>query len=498
MLTETDSVKISLSDEKITVNGEDASESKDSSVYVANDIVYYEEGHDFTFGEGEERDAHSDNEAEKHTVVHITKSGKYELQCDLGEQAKNDETAVVTLVLNNVSITSTVAPAIIFYNVYECSQSDPETATATVYTADAGANIIIADNSVNNISGSYVAKIYDAESVILSEDKAQVEDAEKLHKYDGALYSRMSLNVNGAEKGNGILNITAKNEGLDSELHLTVNGGIINIESGNDGINTNEDNVSVTTVNGGKVNIKVNGDTGEGDGIDSNGWLVINGGEVFAQACSSSADAGIDSDMGIHLNGGSVIATGNMLDEIAQSKMNFAVFQFEHSQEGGNYILKSEDDKTIAEKEINNSFTHYLVSSADLSEGEYTFFNGEIQLEGMSVMNGGDGQKGQMDRHPEGEGDFEGIEPPEDGGRLEWGDRGENPPEISEVGEGEMPGRPHGSGESEPFEEEELPEGMTPPEGRPIPEMGEQDMQASKIFKITEGGNYFTFVRAAE
>ena len=72
-----------------------------------------------------------------------------------------------------------------------------------------------------------------------------------------------------------MLNITADNEGLDTELHLTINGGTINITSGNDGINTNEDNVSVTTVNGGSVNIQVTGETGEGDGIDSNGDLNV-------------------------------------------------------------------------------------------------------------------------------------------------------------------------------------------------------------------------------
>ena len=62
------------------------------------------------------------------------------------------------------------------------------------------------------------------------------------------------------------------------------------ITSGNDGINTNEDGVSVTTVNGGVLTIDVDGATGEGDGIDSNGWLVINGGTVIAAACGSSQD----------------------------------------------------------------------------------------------------------------------------------------------------------------------------------------------------------------
>jgi hypothetical protein len=128
--------------------------------------------------------------------------------------------------------------------------------------------------------------------------------AKKLHKYDGAFYSKMSMNIYGDQKNTGVLNIYAENEGLDSEMHLTIHGGNIHIESGNDGINTNEDGISVTTVNGGKLTIRVTGETGEGDGIDSNGYLVINGGTVIAAACSNSADAGIDSDMGIHINGG--------------------------------------------------------------------------------------------------------------------------------------------------------------------------------------------------
>ena len=168
---------------------------------------------------------------------------------------------------------------------------------------------------------------------MLNDDETEVEDAKKLHKYDGAFYSKMSMNVTGGEKGNGVLNINAENEGLDSELHLTINGGNINIISGNDGINTNEDEVSVTTVNGGKLKIRVTGETGEGDGIDSNGWLVINGGTVIAEACSDSADAGIDSDMGIHISGGKVIATGSMLDRIEDGGQTWATFSLPQRQQ---------------------------------------------------------------------------------------------------------------------------------------------------------------------
>lgn len=40
------------------------------------------------------------------------------------------------------------------------------------------------------------------------------------------------------------------------------------------------DGVSVATINGGKLTLTVTGETGEGDGIDSNGWIVINGGKA--------------------------------------------------------------------------------------------------------------------------------------------------------------------------------------------------------------------------
>ena len=154
----------------------------------------------------------------------------------------------------------------------------------------------------------------------------------------------MSMNVDGGEMGTGVLDITAENEGLDTELHLTVNGGIINITSGNDGINTNEDNVSVTTVNGGSLNIQVTGETGEGDGIDSNGWLVINGGDVTAAACADSGDAGIDATMGITLNGGTVTASGNMYDQIDGGDQTYVVFSFADRQTGGEtYTLRNAD-----------------------------------------------------------------------------------------------------------------------------------------------------------
>lgn len=379
---------IELSDDGITVDGAEISTDAESAVYAANDIVFYLEGQGFTYGEGEKEDEHSQAEADTHTVVHITKPGTYALSgklsagqiaVDLGEDAKEDPEAVVTLILNGVDITCTVAPGVIFYNVYECGSDDAETAVKDVDTTAAGANVLIADGTVNNITGSYVAKIY--KSYELNEAGTEVVDSKKLHKYDAAFYSKKSMNINGDTLGTGVLNITAENEGLDSELHLTINGGNINIISGNDGINTNEDEVSVTTVNGGVLNIRVSGETGEGDGIDSNGWLVINGGTVISQAYGGSMDSGIDSEMGIYINGGTVIATGNMLDGIAGSEQNYAVFQFASRQKSGTeYSMRNAADEIMFKYTPENDFNYLIISDKSLTVGNYTFWSDNTQL----------------------------------------------------------------------------------------------------------------------
>ena len=424
------------------------------------------------------------------------------------EDAKTDPSAVVTLYLNGVDITCAVAPAVIFYRVYECDTAwvdydengtEGYEATYEVDTSAAGANVVIADGTENTVSGSYVAKIYKPESVTLSEDGTEVTDAKKLHKYDGAFYSKMSMNVSGGEVGGGILNIQAENEGLDSELHLTINGGDIRITSGDDGINTNEDGVSVTTVNGGTLTVNVTGAmTGEGDGIDSNGWLVINGGTAIAAS-------GLDSDMGIYLNGGTVIASGSMLDEIAQdSAQTYAAFSFAQTQPGGEtYTLKDESGETVLSGAPVNAFSQLLLSSPDLTEGTYTFWQGETQLSGAE--GGGMGMGGQPGGMPDGQEPPDGEAPqsPADGGtppeRPEDGNApadGQQPPAGPDSDGQEPPAKPEGGEMPSPPDGADGQQPPEPPEG--VFPGGASSAEASTDFPITVVANRFSQVGPAE
>lgn len=356
-------IEIQLSDESIAVNGTaintgtNNDDPEENGVFLSNDIVYYEDRDTYdsgnVYGEGTEEDKHTVQEAQAHTVISITAPGTYrvsgtlsqgQIAVDLGEDARTDPDAVVTLILDNADITCTVAPAIMVYNVYECDtawtaynreEAEDYSASATQDTSDAGFNLILADDSVNHLSGSYVARIY-----------KDNEEQKKKHKYDGAVCTNMSMNLDGEKEGTGILNIEAEKEGLESNLHLTINGGTVNIQSQDDGLNSNEDGVSVTTINGGSLHI-VAGLGEEGDGVDSNGYLVINGGTVIA-AANPASDSGLDSDMGSYVNGGYVVATGSTMDwaesDSDQVTMNL---QFAASQDADEAIIVTDTEGTV-------------------------------------------------------------------------------------------------------------------------------------------------------
>ena len=74
-------VSITLSDEGVLVDGTAAPADGSAAVYTARDIIYYEDRDTYDsgnpYGEGTDSDKHTAQEAEEHTVVHITQPGTY-------------------------------------------------------------------------------------------------------------------------------------------------------------------------------------------------------------------------------------------------------------------------------------------------------------------------------------------------------------------------------------------------------------------------------------
>ena len=206
---------------------------------------------------------HSADEAYQNAVLHITQPGDYVIEgnwhgqiwVDLENYCDDpftDPTAKVNLILNGVTINCTVAAGLVFYNVYECDNTweDQSSWSYKVDTSAAGAVVTLADGTVNSVSGTNIFRI------LKTQYKSGSTSVQKKRlKIDGAFYSYQSMAIQGEAQGTGVLNITAGYEGMNSELHLTVNSGNVNIFSQDDGINVNEDGVSVLTVNGGNLHI---------------------------------------------------------------------------------------------------------------------------------------------------------------------------------------------------------------------------------------------------
>lgn len=509
---QTEECKIELSDDGILVDGEAISTDSESAVYAGADIVYYKEGQDSTYGAGNEDDGHSEEEAAEHTVVTITKAGTYrvsgtlskgQIAIDLGEDSRDDESAVVNLILDNADITCTVASGIVVYNAYECGSDDTETATKDVDTTNAGVHIILADDSENTVNGSHVAKIYKEGT---TQEDVDAGNAKKQWKFDAAIDSLVSIAFDAEEEGTGTLAVNSDNEGIETSLHLTINGGTITINSNDDAINANEDGVSVITINGGVLTCNAGGGQ-EGDGIDSNGWIVINDGFIVSAASATSPDSGVDSDNGIYINGGTVLASGNMYDEVSEdSEQAFVALNFASSVEAGQmFALKNADGEIVTAFSAANDFQTLVYSSSELTDGDYTLYeissadgvavsglytevtsvSDEVQLQGSKGAGGFGGMGGAPNGEPNGE-------------RPEMPD-GEAPSmpegEMPSMSDGEAPEKPDGEASSgQEGEAPSKPEGEAP-EGQngERPDMPEDiSEEASSVFTISGISNAFS------
>lgn len=214
------------------------------------------------------------------TTVTITQSGSYVLDGILadGSIIVDAEGQDVELVLSGVDITNSAGPAIVF------AQSSHSTIT-------------LANGTTNNLFDS----------------------ATERESYDAALYSVASLTI----QGNGSLNIDGTyKEGIATEMHMTIDGWDIAVQSIDDGLNANNDGVSLITINSGTLLIDA-----QGDGIDSNGSLTINGGKIITTSALTDASGGLDADGTVLINGGEVVALGarNSLPAIWSTQQSLVI-----------------------------------------------------------------------------------------------------------------------------------------------------------------------------
>lgn len=190
-------------------------------------------------------------------------------------------------------------------------------------------------------------------------------------EYDACIYSLGPLVI----EGDGTLNIYGnqeEGEGIATETNnITINGGNINIECADDGLNAGGDGGTIT-VNDGNIYIKASG-----DGIDSNKNLVINGGILYTMGSSLGGDAGIDTDGGFEINGGDVIALGSDMLESPKntSKQKSICFNLtERIESGTNVLVKDSRGNEVVSFVAKETFKTLIVSNEEIVKETYSIY----------------------------------------------------------------------------------------------------------------------------
>lgn len=270
-------------------------------------------------------------------TVKITNEGTYILSGTLNGQVKVSSTGTVALVLNGVTIKNSASNGILFTKAYELDSSTFNYNTASkLDITKAGAQIIIADGTENTVN------------------------AASQSGKDGAIHSDVSILITGESKGDGILNVIGSSEGIETDKHFFMNGGILKIAAQDDAINASLDNGCIVIIRGGKLLIN-SGLGREGDGIDSNGYILVDGGEVIS-AARPGADSGLDADQATIINGGTVYSVGSSMDMASTSS----------GQPTMNLIFNSNvaASSTITIKDSDgNEIMSYCANSADFISG---------------------------------------------------------------------------------------------------------------------------------
>lgn len=123
-------------------------------------------------------------------------------------------------------------------------------------------------------------------------------------------------------------------------------------------------------INGGYVHVLAGG-----DGLDSNGDLTINGGEVYVDGPSDNGNSAIDygDKSSFYINGGTVVAVGSsgMAEAVSSdSKQQVAFVKLDSQVDAGDVILKDADGNEIISYTVQKKYDCVIISTADLQAGQ--------------------------------------------------------------------------------------------------------------------------------
>lgn len=192
------------------------------------------------------------------------------------------------------------------------------------------------------------------------------------------------------------IDVQKSEEGLEARLIHQV-GGTVTVKSSDDGLNAKDWTLESSEGQGpgqqtktvkaeaanaknldqaGEVKIVIDGGTltvdAEGDGLDANGSIEINGGTVVVNGPTSGANAALDYDDNGKLNGGTVlfVDNGEMTMGFGSDSSQAFLMASVQGTAGTTVEVVDSSGKTVASLKASKAFSTVLISSPEIKEGE--------------------------------------------------------------------------------------------------------------------------------
>ena len=261
------------------------------------------------------------------------------------------------------------------------------------------------------------------------------------------------------------MDITSSDDGLNAtdKRGTTDNNTGGNSRDFRDGMMNDIQSDANINISGGIVNINA-----EGDGIDSNGYITVSGGEIYVTGPSNGGNGALDYGIDAVVSGGIIVAAGqsNMAQNFGNGSTQGSILVNTQKQNaaGSDITLFDSDGNTLVAWTMEKSYNSVVISCPEIEAGEsYTLITGETTTEitmdkliyGDGFGFGGHGGHGEFGDHnvpdvPDGFGDRGNFDRNDD----------ENDMRNNGFGNGE---RPEGMEEPPEFDGGEMPEGMEEP-----------------------------------
>lgn len=251
----TDSTKIHLNNDSITVDG-DYAEVNGTTVTITHSGTFYVDG---TLNDGQ-------------------------INVNIADETADPET--VKIFLNGVNITGKSAPAILITNAENTSINlvdGTENVISDGDTAYAGDNL-----------GSAVIEAKD--DITIKGETAGTGILNVTANTQDGIVCNNDIKINGGIITVTTLNATDKTDAIKGKKSVTMKDGTLNIDAEGDGLKSSKGSVSVT---GGLLNIKAGNDA-----VQAETTIDISGGAVIA-----GGDRGLTGGTGVNITGGTVVAT---------------------------------------------------------------------------------------------------------------------------------------------------------------------------------------------